>query len=53
MKKKLELTDQQINVILFGLQKLPYETSVAVINDLIEQLKSQNVEIRNDNNIAA
>jgi hypothetical protein len=53
MKKNLELTDQQLNVILFGLQKLPYETSVQVINDIIEQLKTQNVEIKNDINIAA
>jgi hypothetical protein len=44
MKRTLELTEQELNIILFGLQKLPYETSAEVIKAIVSQLQVKNNE---------
>lgn len=40
-KKKLEFTDQELNVVIFGLQKLPYETVAELIPNIVRQLQAQ------------
>lgn len=40
-KKTLTFTDQELNVVLFGLQKLPYETVAELIPNIVRQLQAQ------------
>ena len=41
MKKKLELTDQELNTLLYSLQKQPFELVNELINNIVTQLRSQ------------
>jgi len=40
-KQTLEFNKDGINIVLLGLQKLPWETSNALIQDIIKQLQSK------------
>jgi hypothetical protein len=39
--KTIELTDQELNTILFGLQKLPYEAVINLIPKIVKQVQEQ------------
>jgi hypothetical protein len=39
--KNLELTDQEINTVLYGLQKLPYENVAGIIPKIVKQAQDQ------------
>jgi len=41
MKFKLELTEQELNIVLFGLQKLPFETVNELIKNIVAQAQPQ------------
>lgn len=42
MKKKLEFTDQELNIILYSLQKQPFEMVNDIIHSIAAQLKAAN-----------
>ena len=46
MKKTLELTDQELNVILFALQKQPFEVVNDLIRNIVQQLQAQQQEVK-------
>lgn len=46
MKKTLELTEQELNLILFALQKQPFEVVNDLIRDIITQLQRQQTEVK-------
>ena len=50
MKLKFELNEQEIGVVMKGLQKLPYEEVFALIPKLQEQGTLQIVEIQKQQN---
>jgi hypothetical protein len=39
MKHTLEFTKEELNTILFGLQKLPWEVSNAIIQNILIQVR--------------
>ena len=39
---KIRLSEEQINTILFGLQKLPWERVNPLISDIVKQAERQN-----------
>jgi hypothetical protein len=39
MKRTLEFTDQELNVLLLGLQKLPWDVADPVIRAVVNQLQ--------------
>jgi hypothetical protein len=41
MKYNIELTDKDLSIIMYGLQKLPYETVHELIRDLVKQVNAQ------------
>ena len=41
MNKTLSLTDKELNIILFGLQKLPFESVNELIHNIVAQLQAQ------------
>lgn len=43
MKKKLEFTDQELNIILMALQKQPFEVSHDLIYNIVNQVKAQQI----------
>jgi hypothetical protein len=44
----LELTDQEINTILFGLQKLPYENVAGLIPKIVKQIQEKEKAIKEE-----
>lgn len=47
MKKKLELTEQELNIVLFALQKQPFEMVNDLIRNVVFQLQAQEVNVEN------
>lgn len=47
MKKKLELTEQELNIVLFALQKQPFEMVNDLIRNVVSQLQAQEVNVEN------
>ena len=41
MKKKLEFNDQELNILLFALQKQPFEMVNELIRNMVGQLQAQ------------
>ena len=44
MKKKLEFTDQELNILFLALQKQPFEIVNELIHNLVNQLKAAETE---------
>lgn len=44
MKYNIELTDQQLNTVLFSLQKQSFEMVNEVINNIVTQIKNAQVK---------
>ena len=45
MKKKLELTEQELNIVLFALQKQPFEMVNDLIRNVVSQLQAQQTNV--------
>lgn len=41
MKKKLEFTEQELNIIIYSLRKQPHEVVDELIHNLVLQLQAQ------------
>jgi len=41
-KRILKFTDQELNILLYSLQKQPFETVNGLILNIVEQLKADN-----------
>jgi hypothetical protein len=50
MKNSLQLTNQELNIILFALQKQPYEVVNDLIQNIVAQIKAAN-EVKTDNKV--
>jgi hypothetical protein len=44
MKKKLEFTEKELNIILYALQKQPYDIVNVLIDNIVEQLKATTIK---------
>ena len=47
MKKNLEFTEQELNIVLFALQKQPFEMVNDLIRNVVFQLQAQEVNVEN------
>lgn len=48
MRKTLEFTDQELNILLLALQKQPYETVAELIKNIIMQLQPKVEEVKDN-----
>lgn len=46
-KKELKFTEQELNIVLFALQKQPFEMVNDLIRNVVTQLQAQQVNVEN------